>query len=180
MVYNIRNNFDDFSLVIKEETGEDINTCYQCKKCSSGCPVSHLMDYTPNQLIYFARIGLKDQILKSKTIWLCASCYACSTRCPQGIDIAKIMDTLRAIVFKSNIPAGVPEVLTFYKIGLSNIKSFGRLYEIGLITSIKLATKDYAKDLELGINMIKKGKLKLLPSFEGSDRTKKIFKNVQK
>ena len=90
----------DFMGMIKSNIDENVNLCYQCKKCAAGCPVVYEMDYTPTQIIQAVRLGLEDLVLESKTIWLCASCDTCSTRCPQDIDIAGVMDAARIISAK--------------------------------------------------------------------------------
>jgi heterodisulfide reductase subunit C len=165
--------------VIKETSGLDINVCYQCKKCTSGCPVAYAMDYTPTQLIHAIRLGLEELVLNSTTIWLCASCETCTTRCPQELDIASVMDTLRIMATHAGIKPKVPEVAALNRVGLVNVRFLGRMYELGLIGMLKLATGQFTKDIGLGIKMLKKGKLKLLPSFQGSSMTRRIFAKVK-
>jgi len=180
MEFNIPSDtVSEFAEIIKQTSGLDINVCYQCKKCTSGCPVSYAMDYTPAQLMHAIRLGLKELVLNSTTIWLCASCETCTTRCPQEVDIASVMDTLRIMAIRAGVKPKLPEVATFYHTGLSNIRFFGRMYELGLIGMLKLATGQFAKDIGLGIKMFKKGKLKLLPSFKGSSTTRRIFAKVK-
>ncbi len=169
----------EFAEIIQETTGLNINLCYQCKKCTSGCPVAYAMDYTPTQLIHAIRLGLENLVLNSATIWLCASCETCTTRCPQEVDIASVMDTLRIMAVRAGVKPKLPEVAAFYHTGLSNIRFFGRMYELGLIGRLKLATGQFTKDIDLGIKMVKKGKLKLLPSFQGSSITRRIFAKVK-
>ena len=169
----------EFAEIIKETGGLDVNVCYQCKKCTSGCPVSYAMDYTPTQLIHAISLGLKDLVLNSATLWLCASCETCTTRCPQEVDIAKVMDALRIMAVRAGIKPKVTEVTKFYRTGLTNIRFFGRMYELGLIGMLKLSTGQFTKDLGLGIKMLKKGKLKLLPSWQGSSMTRRIFARVK-
>ena len=169
----------EFAEIIKETSGLDVNLCYQCKKCTSGCPVSYAMDYTPAQLMHAIRLGFKDLVLNSATIWLCASCETCTTRCPQEVDIAAVMDTLRIMAVRAGIKPKVPEVTAFNRTGLVNIRFLGRMYELGLIGMLKLATGQLTKDMDLGIKMFKKGKLKLLPSFKGSSTTRRIFAKVK-
>lgn len=169
----------EFAEIIKQTSGLDINVCYQCKKCTSGCPVSYVMDYTPTQLIHAIHLGLKDLVLNSATIWLCASCETCTTRCPQEVDIAKVMDVLRIIAIHDGIKPKVTDVAAFYRTGLANLRLFGRMYELGLIGMLKLATGQFTKDIGLGTKMLKKGKLKLLPSFQGSSMTRRIFAKVK-
>src|SRR5512135_2314021 len=79
---------------IQEETGENVFLCYQCVKCTSGCPLAERFDLTPNQVMRSVQLN-DERVLESKTIWLCASCQTCTTRCPQGLDIARVMDELR-------------------------------------------------------------------------------------
>ncbi len=180
MEFNIPSDtVSELAEVIKETSGLDINVCYQCKKCTSGCPVAYAMDYTPTQLIHAIRLGLRDLVLTSATIWLCASCETCTTRCPQELDLVKVMDTLRIMAIQAGIKPKVSEVAAFYRIGLNNIRFFGRMYELGLIGMLKLSTGQFTKDIGLGIKMVKKGKLKLLPSFQGSSITRRIFAKVK-
>ncbi len=169
----------EFAETVKQASGLDINVCYQCKKCTSGCPVSYAMDYTPTQLIHATRLGLRKLVLNSATIWLCASCETCTTRCPQELDLVKVMDALRIMAVRAGIKPKVPEVSAFYRTSLNNIHFFGRMYELGLIGMLKLSTGQFTKDMDLGIKMLKKGKLKLLPSFRGSLMARRIFAKVR-
>ncbi len=77
---------------IQDELGENVYLCYQCVKCTSGCPVAEFMDWQPNQIMRALQFGQEDIALQSETPWLCAACQTCSTRCPQGIDINAIME----------------------------------------------------------------------------------------
>jgi heterodisulfide reductase subunit C len=85
----------EFAKRIEELSGQNIFSCYQCGKCSAGCPILPAMDIIPNQIIRLIQLGKKDEVLSSKTPWLCASCLTCSVRCPKGIDLARIMESLR-------------------------------------------------------------------------------------
>ncbi len=160
-------------------THEKIQLCFQCQKCASGCPVAHAMDYTPPQLLRMILLGMDDEVLKAKTMWLCASCETCTTRCPQGIDIAQVMDSVRAVMISEKRPAAVPRALAFYKTGLWNIRTFGRMYELGLIGILKLKTREFTKDVGLGSRMFLKGKIKLLPSIRGRSDMRKIFSRAK-
>ena len=87
---------------VEEYSGQDLMACYQCGKCAAGCPVAFAMDMLPSQVIRFAQLGLVEQLTESKTIWLCAACQTCYTRCPKGIDLSRIMEALREIVMLEN------------------------------------------------------------------------------
>jgi len=84
-------------------SGENFNKCYQCGNCSSGCPSVSMMDILPNQILMNLISGNIHRVLNSKTIWVCVSCYQCASRCPQSIDIARIMEALRIINLRANI-----------------------------------------------------------------------------
>ena len=85
---------------VQELSGQNLLACYQCGKCSAGCPAVSEMDILPNQIIRFAQLGLKDELLQSKSIWTCASCFTCNSRCPKGINIAEIIEALRQILLR--------------------------------------------------------------------------------
>lgn len=76
--------------------------CYQCGKCSAGCPGVSQMDLLPNVMIRYAQLGLKEQLLKSKSIWICASCFTCNTRCPKGINVAETIEAIRQVVLRKS------------------------------------------------------------------------------
>ncbi len=88
---------------VSELSGQNLDACYQCGKCSGGCPSVALMDILPNQVIRAVQIGIPEIALEANTIWICASCYTCTVRCPRGIDIARIMEALRQITLRENI-----------------------------------------------------------------------------
>jgi heterodisulfide reductase subunit C2 len=77
--------------------GQDLLACYQCGKCSAGCPMAKHMDIPPNQMIRFAQLGLMDDLLASESIWMCVSCLTCNTRCPKGVRIAEVIEALRQV-----------------------------------------------------------------------------------
>ncbi|MDP1610023.1 MAG: 4Fe-4S dicluster domain-containing protein [Sulfuritalea sp.] len=82
---------------IEKLSGQDLLACYQCGKCSAGCPMAKYMDIMPNQMIRLAQLGLKEALLSSNAIWLCVSCLTCNTRCPKGVKIAEVIEAARQI-----------------------------------------------------------------------------------
>ena len=87
---------------IQEKCGEDVNRCYQCLKCSAGCPMTFAMDLPPSQIMRLVQLGQEDLLLASKTIWVCVTCNTCSIRCPNDIDIAMVIDSLRERALEKN------------------------------------------------------------------------------
>ncbi len=170
--------------------GEDVKVCYQCKTCSSGCPVSFAMDIQPNQIIHMIRMGLKDEVLKSASIWLCVSCEACTTRCPNDIDVAKIIDALRMASTKSGLKLAEKRPSVFHDSVLASIKKTGRLYELGMIGIYMLKSGDMVsniksgsllEDAKVGWKMFKNGKLKLIPKrIKGRKEIKNLFKKLKR
>ena len=85
---------------LEEISGQKVLACYQCGKCSAGCPMVELMDLLPNQVIRLVQLGQIEAVVSSKTIWLCASCFSCTSRCPKGVDLAKVMEALRLLLLR--------------------------------------------------------------------------------
>jgi heterodisulfide reductase subunit B len=173
----------DLADTIRKETGENIFLCYQCQKCSSGCPVAEHFDLAPNQLMRAIQLGQKEMVLHSKTIWLCAMCETCATRCPHDINITKIMDALKIMAQQERIEPKVPSVPLFYQAALRGIRWFGRMYEAGLMGEIYLRQmmsgqlnyqQVWKNDLPLALKMFRAGKLKLFPTFGKPKGRKKI------
>jgi len=172
---------NSFLQEVSKASGETIQACYQCQKCSAGCPVAYAMDILPNQIIRHIQYGHREKVLGSKTIWLCASCYTCSVRCPNNIDIAKMMDTLRRLAIQSKTKPGEKDIPLFHSTFLEAIKSKGRIHELSLILQFKSKTKEFLKDASLGWKMYRKGKIKILPSkFGGGKDIKEIFNIYEK
>jgi heterodisulfide reductase subunit C2 len=170
-----------FLFEVAQASGEKIQACYQCQKCSAGCPVAYAMDILPNQILRRIQYNHREKVLTSKTIWICASCYTCSVRCPNNIDIAKIMDTLRSLALRSGAEPGEKDIPVFHSVFLDTIKSKGRIHELSLIIQLKSKTKDFLKDAGLGWKMFRKGKIKLLPSrFGGGKEIQEIFNEFEK
>jgi heterodisulfide reductase subunit B len=148
---------------IKEELGENVYLCYQCVKCTSGCPLADFFDWQPNQVMRALQLGQEDIALQSQTPWLCASCQTCTTRCPQGLNISAIMDFLTREAIKRGFKPQVPEVNVFNEAFMREVRLWGRAYELGLMMEIKLRNHDLFSDLDLGVKFLQKSKLPFFP-----------------
>ena len=171
-----------FRKQVEEKSGEKVSACYQCEKCTNGCPVAFAMDIVPHKLIYCVQLGLRDEVLNSDTIWVCASCETCTTRCPNGIDIAHIMDSLRQISQSEGIKASQEQVPIFHNAFLSSVRRFGRVHE-GEMAAIYTLRSSGLKGLMgmagMGLDMFKKGKVKILPH-RPNKQVKDIFRAVER
>lgn len=148
---------------LEERSGQPVSRCYQCKKCTGGCPMSFAMDFYPNQVIRQVQLGGKAKLLSSRTIWVCACCKTCKDRCPNDIDTSAVMDALKEMAKEEKVVLGDNLVPVFHDSFLSSIERYGRVYEAGMLAGYKLKTKTYTQDMQLGIEMFKKRKLKILP-----------------
>ena len=170
----------NFSQKVKEASGANLDHCYQCLTCSLGCPVTFAMDYLPNQLVRMVQLGLKQPVLTSSTIWVCANCEACVTRCPNDVDIPGLMNALREMALHEEVAPKERNIITFHQVFLGNIKQWGRQCELPMLLQCKLKTKDFFSDLGLGMKMLLKGKLKLFPSrSSGSTEVRVIFNKTK-
>jgi heterodisulfide reductase subunit C len=121
------------------------------------------MDLQPNQIMRLAQLGLTERLLRSRAIWLCASCETCATRCPMKVSLAEVVDALRRLSIERSVAdrsTGVPQ---FHQAFLSSVRRNGRAHEMGLIAEYKLRTRRFMDDVPLGARMFLQGKLALLP-----------------
>ncbi|MHC4656198.1 MAG: 4Fe-4S dicluster domain-containing protein [Planctomycetota bacterium] len=165
---------------VAKRSGENVFLCYQCRKCASGCPTRMFMDSTPTELMRYVQLGMVDEAMKTNTIWYCLSCQTCSTRCPQDIDIAHVVDTIRILVQEKKIKADTKNMRLFNRLWMNILKYTGRMYELALTGMLNLFTGRPFKDLSLGIKMIRKGKLKLLPSIRKPFAMMKMFSRAKR
>ncbi len=175
-----------FAHEVRERSQSHLERCYQCVACSSGCPVAYVMDYAPHQIIRMTQMGLKDKVLNSTAYWLCASCETCAARCPNEIDIVKFMDTLREIAIREGRVKQTPLPL-FHNTFLGGVRSFGKTFEIGLILTYMLKSreifnlKEMLAYIPIGINMVLKGKLAFIPDkIKGAADMKRVFGSAGK
>jgi len=154
----------------------DVQACYQCGRCSSGCPVSDFFDLSVMEVVRLAAYGQVEKLLHSHTIWLCAACETCASRCPNEIEIAGLMDVLRELALRRAITPAEPRIPLFHQAFLGSIRSWGRAWEIGMIGAYKVRSGDLMGDMRLGMQMFLKGKLKLVPhGVKGKADIKEIF-----
>lgn len=161
--------------------GVPIQSCFHCRKCTAGCPIAFAMEYNPNAVIKMIQMGMREKVLGSSTIWLCASCETCVTRCPNDVDIARMMDTLREMAIESGVSAGEKNIVKFHEAFLSSIKMGGRINEPMMLVLYKLKTGDLFSDMGLGMSMFMKGKIKpISPRTKDVKSVRKIFKSMGK
>ncbi len=155
--------------------------CYQCGKCSAGCPVASEMDEKPSRLLRMLQLELPQHerpVLGSRTLWLCAGCETCLTRCPQEVDLPRVMDFLRQEALSRGVAhAEARDVIAFHRAFLHSVEWLGRLFELGMIAEYKLRTGHLFQDMAIAPAMYAKGKVGLLP--HGRAKVARIFARVR-
>lgn len=158
---------------VERDSGTQVSTCYQCRKCTNGCPLTFAMDHDPDRIVRFLLLGQADEALHSRTIWVCSSCETCTTRCPNGIDIAGLMDYLKQEACRRGLldPAENPS-LALHRSFLDQIKRRGRIHEGSLMNAYmlrsgawktKLKDGTWSGDLRIGWSLIKSGRMPIVP-----------------
>ena len=177
---NVRGSDPSFVSAVPEKSGVDINPCYQCMTCTLGCPAAYKMDLKPHQVIRMVQNGAREEVLGCMAIWQCVSCETCYTRCPNGINIPVMMDTLKAMAVKEKAANRKAMGPVFNRIFLDGIRQNGVLFELGMMMRLKMATRDLFSDTIMGLVMMLKGKLSLRPHhFSGHDNMKNIFRKSE-
>jgi heterodisulfide reductase subunit C len=165
---------------VQERSGTEVSACFQCHKCSTGCPIGPDMDFLPSQIMRLVHLGAEKEALGSKAIWLCASCEACTTRCPMAIDIAGVMDALRIMAIDRQTVLTDAHGKQFHRSFLGSVRRHGRVYEMGMMTAYKLRTFDLFSDVDKVPQMLAQGKLSLLPNRSGSIKeVREIFRRAE-
>ena len=166
---------------VQKRCRENLRLCYQCLKCTAGCPTAPFMDFNPNTIIRMIQWGLKQEVLESKAIWLCVSCEACGTRCPNEIDIGLLMDALREMSLQEGYRAKERGIVALHNAFMENIRRGGRVHEATMLMEYKLRSGDYWTDLIPGMKLFMKGKIPLIPGrIKGKDSIREIYRKAQK
>jgi heterodisulfide reductase subunit C len=139
------------------------------------------MDYTPRQLWHMIRLGMVDDVLNSKTLWLCSTCYSCTLRCPRELPLTETMGALKRAAIRQEVQ-GFKESRNFYRAFVETVRRYGRSEEVEIMARYFLTTNpllavDY---VPLALTMLRKGKVKLsVPKIGGEGKLDKIFHKVE-
>ena len=166
---------------VREVTGVNVTECYQCGKCTAGCPMARFMDLSPSQVMRLLQIGdeaARQRLLRSRALWVCAGCLTCTQRCPKSLDPAAVMDALREMANREGtVPHDMKRVLAFHKAFLKTVEYAGRMSEVPLTGLYKMTSFDLFSDVLLAPVMLAKGKLPFVPSVIGGRKEiRDIFK----
>jgi heterodisulfide reductase subunit C2 len=164
--------------LIEALSGQKVSACFQCEKCTSGCPLASAMDLPPNRLLHYLQLGLLAEVLNSEAIWVCASCETCATRCPNGVDLARVMDTLRQLAVRRGVKSSRGRAAVFHRVFLANVRRFGRMHEASLavIYAVKSeGLKGVRRQMGLGLALLGRGKIRVIP---GRPRASRVVRDA--
>jgi heterodisulfide reductase subunit C2 len=166
---------------VEERAGVSLSGCYQCKKCSTGCPVSGKVTSPPSEIIRRLQLGAGDELLQTDLIWTCLSCETCYARCPNEINFAAVIDALRALALEKGVAKPAGDMPLFNRLFLDTVKNYGRSYDLKMIALYKLRGGKIGADMDKFPAMLKKGKMAILPP-SGADKAKikRIFNRAGK
>jgi heterodisulfide reductase subunit C2 len=166
--------------MVEERSGVDLGACLQCRKCTSGCPVAGLIQSPPSEIIRRLHLGAGNELLESDLVWMCLSCGTCYARCPMKIDIASVIDTMRALALEKGASRPKGDMPLFNREFLRTVEGSGRSYDLSTIIGYKMGTKSFMKDVDKFPAMLKKRKIALLPP-SGADKkmVKQIFSKTR-
>ena len=154
---------------IAEEAGVNLQDCYQCGKCTAGCPLADGMDLMPREVIRYLQLGAIDTVLNAKTPWICAQCVVCSSRCPQSVDICSTMRAVRLAAKRAG-KRPVPEADIFDDEFIANVKAHGVSNEQYLAAAYNLKSGHFLQDMGNATRMLKRGMVGVsIHNIEGRD-----------
>ena len=162
--------------------GESIRWCIQCGMCSGSCPNVAQMDYSPRKAIAMIRAGRRYDVLTGNSMWVCASCYLCTVRCPRGVKPTELMHSLECLAVRHNLTNGKISTPAMYRAFVDSVKSNGRVHELGLMMKFYLKTNPLAalKMLPVGLRLLSHGRLPLKArKIKGTGQLKAIVATAQ-
>ena len=178
----------DACLNTHDETMAYLNTsaCYQCKRCTNGCPLFFAMDIYPDEVIRRVNLGHMDRVLTCHTIWLCSACETCTTRCPNEVDIAGVMDYLKEKAIRCGVSPPQKSTYAFHESFMKEIEKRGRIFEAGLMQRYmlrsgelfrKIVNGSIMEDVTLGLKMLRKGRMPIRPeSIKGRKEVRRMMR----
>ena len=141
---------------IAADAGVNLKDCYQCGKCTAGCPLAESMDLVPREVIRYLQLGAIDVVLEAKTPWICAQCVVCSSRCPQNVDICSTMRAVR-LASKHAGKRPVPEADIFDDEFIANVRAHGVSNEQYLAAMYNVKSGHFVQDMGNATRMLRRG-----------------------
>ena len=151
-----------FHTCIEQLSGQTVSLYFQCFRCTSGCPAADRMDLPPHRMMEAILANDALPVLTSRAIWACVQCSTCSARCPNGIDVAAVIEALRVVSHEEGKDKEERTWL-FDTVMTESIGAYGRVYELGVAVRFNRLTGGIMKNRRMAAAMVRKGRLSLLP-----------------
>jgi len=155
------------------------DACFQCNRCTAGCPLLPAMDLTPARMVHHLLLGEWEPVLRSKAIWVCVHCETCTARCPQEVDISKLLQAARVIAWRGGKVAPDQAIATYFASFLENLYLYGRSAELPLTLICKLKSENYFQDFTLGLRLIARGRLNFFSLPQGGSAYRRLYDRVR-
>ena len=148
---------------IEDRFGAEVSLCYQCKRCTAGCPVADSMEFKPHQLVRLVRLGAIDRSISTEAIWNCVGCYTCTARCPQNVPVTELIYSLKNMALREGKTPGRARVPAFLNAFAGTVERLGRDSEVELLVRYFLSTDPRAalSQASTGIKLMRQGRLPL-------------------
>ncbi len=167
-----------FRKQIEAISGQNVNLCFQCNKCSAGCPLADHMDLKPAQVMHSIRLGLEEAVLNSRAIWLCLGCETCSARCPQQVEPAAAMIAARSLAMQNGVKPKEKEMGIYFRGFVNNMRLNGKIHDVSVVVLTRLRTGHLFDDLPLVWKLLVRRRIKPPPLPLGGGDFRKIYKNA--
>ncbi len=171
--------FMSFTQEIEELSGQRANLCFQCGKCSSGCPLADRMDLGPAQVVHNIRLGRERRVLHSTAIWYCIGCETCAAHCPQGLEPAAMMHAARMLAVRKRIRPPLREAAIYYRGFIDNLRLFGRIHDTSLVAVTRLLAGHLHEDVPLAFRLLVRGRLDAPPLPFGGANFRRLYGRVR-
>ena len=148
---------------IDSRYGPQVGLCYQCKRCTSGCPLADVMDFRPHQMVRLARLGATERLLTSEAIWTCVGCYLCTARCPQGVPVAELVYALKGFALRRGLTPKKAPLPAFLRAFEGTVERYGRNHELTMLRRYFLSTDPMValRKGPMGLKLFRQGRLPL-------------------
>ncbi len=179
-IINLQGSYnEDFIKEVELRSGQQISKCYQCGNCGASCNYTWAFDYPVNQIMRLIQLGQKEIVIKSRSIWQCAACTACTTRCPCNIEVTKVMETLR-VMAEEERAISLKDVESFYTDFLKSVKLFGRVFEAGLLPLFNIKRGTLLRDMDLAPKVMRLRKIHFIPKvIKGRKEVSEIYERFE-
>ncbi|MGA7617093.1 MAG: 4Fe-4S dicluster domain-containing protein [Thermoanaerobaculia bacterium] len=155
------------------------DACFQCNRCTAGCPLFAAMDLSPAQMVHHLLLGEWEPVVESDAIWACVHCETCTARCPQQVDVSGLLHAARVAAWQAGRLPRDKTIATYFASFVENLYLYGRSAELPLTLIWKLKSEDYLRDMLLGIRLLSRGKLALFGLPKGGATYRRLYDRVK-